>query len=83
MSEEKKAVSASASKKPRRSFLEGIKKWFRELKAEIKKIVWASRKQVANNTLVVIGAVLSVGVFIWIIDFIFAYGRDILISTIG
>lgn len=79
MAEEKKAVSAPASKKPRRS----IKKWYRELRAEMKKIVWSTRKQVINNTIVVIAAVMMVGIFIWIVDFIFNYGRDILIKVLS
>ncbi|MDP4109568.1 MAG: preprotein translocase subunit SecE [Bacillota bacterium] len=83
MAEEKKAVSASASKKPKRSIFAGIQKWFRELRAEIKKIVWSTRKQVINNTVIVIFAVLLVGVFVWALDFVFAFGRDILISTLG
>ncbi len=79
MADEKKAVSNQASKKPRRS----LGKWFRELRAEMKKIVWSSRKQVINNTAVVILAVLIVGVFVWILDFVFGFGRDILISTLS
>ena len=45
-----------------------ISKWFREMKAELKKVVWPTKKQVLQNTLVVLAAVLVVGVFIWIFD---------------
>ena len=45
-----------------------IAKWFREMKSELKKVVWPSRKQVIQNSLVVLLCVLVVGVFIWIFD---------------
>ena len=34
-----------------------IGKWFRELKSECRKIVWPTREQTTNNTLVVIACV--------------------------
>lgn len=45
-----------------------ISKWFREMKAELKKVVWPTKKQVLQNTLVVIVSVLVVGAFIWVFD---------------
>ena len=43
-------------------------KWFREMRAELKKGVWPTKKQVLQNTVVVLIAVLVVGAFIWIFD---------------
>ena len=43
-------------------------KWFREMRAELKKVVWPTKKQVLQNTVVVLIAVLVIGVFIWIFD---------------
>ena len=45
-----------------------ISKWFREMRSELKKVIWPSRKQVIQNSLVVLLCVLVVGVFIWIFD---------------
>ena len=45
-----------------------ISKWFREMRSELKKVVWPNRKQLIQNTLVVLLCVLAVGVFIWIFD---------------
>ncbi len=45
-----------------------IGKWFREMRSELKKVVWPNRKQLIQNTLVVLLCVLVVGVFIWIFD---------------
>lgn len=50
--------------------VERVRKFFKELKSEIKKIVWPTRQQVINNTGVVIACVLLVGAFIWILDFV-------------
>ena len=44
------------------------RKWFREMRAELKKVVWPTKKQVLQNTVVVLIAVLVVGAFIWIFD---------------
>lgn len=42
--------------------------YFKEVKSELKKVVWPSFKQVKNNTLIVIVCVLIIGAFIWILD---------------
>lgn len=60
----------------------GISKWFRELASEGKKVVWPTRKQVVNNTLVVIGCILVVGAFVWVLDIAFATIRDLLVSIL-
>ena len=43
-------------------------RWLREMKSELKKVVWPSKSQMINNTLVVLACVLVVGVFIWVFD---------------
>ena len=47
-----------------------ICKYFRELKSELKKVVWSTPKQVLKNALIVVACVLVVGVFIWAFDFV-------------
>lgn len=66
MADEKKN---DKSKKP--SIFARAGKWWRELKAEVRKIVWPTRQQTLNNVLVVIAAVLIVGIFVWVLDLIF------------
>ena len=46
-----------------------IARWFREMRSELKKVVWPTKSQIINNTLVVIACVIVVGIFIWIFDF--------------
>ena len=45
-----------------------ISKWFREMRAELKKVVWPTKSQMLNNTLIVLACVLVVGIFIVIFD---------------
>ena len=47
-----------------------LSRWFREMKSELKKVVWPSGKQLVNNTLIVLAAVLVVGVVVCLFDFL-------------
>lgn len=47
-----------------------IGRWFREMKSELKKVVWPSKSQMVNNTLVVFACVVVIGIFIWAFDFL-------------
>ena len=66
-------AEANTAKKNLNPF-KAIAKYFREAKSEMKKVVWPSRKQLTNNTLVVIAAVLIVGILLWILDLVFQFG---------
>ena len=55
-------------------------KFFRELRSELKKVVWPTMQQVLKNALIVAGCVLVVGLFIWLFDFVAGIGIDGLIS---
>ena len=43
-------------------------KWFREMRSELKKVVWPDGKTTAKNTGTVLLCSLIVGAFIWIFD---------------
>ena len=45
-------------------FTKRIAKWFREMRAELKKVVWPTPKQILNNTWIVIVTVLVVGLVV-------------------
>lgn len=51
-----------------------IVRFFKEVKSELKKVVWPTKKQIINNTLIVFAAVAVIGVFIWVLDLIFQFG---------
>lgn len=57
-----------------------VRRYFRELRSELKKVVWPTPKQVAKNTLIVVACVLVIGVFIWLFDFVAQTGITALIS---
>ena len=43
-------------------------RWFREMKSELKQVVWPSGKETMKNTGTVLLCSLIVGAFIWIFD---------------
>ena len=57
-------------------------RYFRELKSELKKVVWSTPQQVGKNTLIVIAAVLVVGVFVWLFDFVAQVSINKLIEVV-
>ena len=58
-----------------------IAKYVRELRSELKKVVWPTPQQVLKNAAIGIGCVVVVGVFIWLFDFVAQIGIDALISV--
>ena len=60
-----------------------ICRYFRELRSELKKVVWPTPKQVVKNTLIVLACVLIIGVFIWIFDFVASRGIGALIDLVS
>ena len=63
---EKKPKAEKKDTKP--GFFQRAARWFREMKSELKKVVWPTPKQAINNTLIVIVCVIVVGIFIWVFD---------------
>ena len=43
-------------------------RWFREMKSELKKVVWPTGKETMKNTGTVLLCSVLVGAFIWIFD---------------
>ena len=62
------APDKKSEKKAKPGIFARTGKWLKELKVELKKVVWPTRSQTINNTLIVIACVLVVGVFIWGFD---------------
>ena len=59
-------------KENKKSFGAGIVKYFKDVKGEMKKVVWPTFKQVKNNTIIVIIAIILIGILIWVLDIAFA-----------
>ncbi len=49
-------------------------KFLKEVKSELKKVVWPTKKQVINNTLIVVALVIIISIFIFALDSIFQFG---------
>ena len=62
-------------------FFGAIARYFRELRSELKKVVWPTPQQVLKNAAIVVGCVIAVGIFIWLFDFVAQVGIDALISV--
>ncbi len=60
----------------------GIRRYFRELKSELNKVVWPTPQQVLKNTLIVLACVIVVGVFIWLFDTVAQFGINALIDAV-
>lgn len=61
-----KAKKAVANKNPKKKG--GLKRYFKELKSEMKKVVWPTRKKVVNNTGIVMGVMAFMGIFLFAVD---------------
>ena len=78
-----KAVTAVKKDDTKPGFFKRVGKWFREMKSELRKVVWPSGKQLLNNTLIVFGAVVVVGVIVFAFDWLAAQGVALLGDVIG
>ena len=78
-----KADKAKKDKASKPGVFERVGKWLKDMKSELKKVQWPTRKQTINNTLIVIACVIVVGIFIWIFDFVATGAIKALISLAG
>lgn len=76
MAEEKKnnaapAKAVTAVKKDETAklgFFDKVKKWFREMKSELKKVVWPTKDQLVKNSLISVGMIIISSIVIWGFD---------------
>ena len=57
--------------------------WFREMKSELKKVVWPNKKTVLKNTGTVLACSLVIGACIWIFDFVAVSAVDLILHVFG
>ncbi len=58
----------ATTKSARKPFLERISRFLKEVRAELRKVVWPNRKELTTYTIVVIVSVAVVAVFISLVD---------------
>ena len=78
---ETKPAKAEKDKKP--GFFKRVGRFFRELKAELKKVAWPTRADTLKKTGIVIVCVIVVGIIVWIFDGIASSVIDALLSLFG
>ena len=49
-----------------------ITKYFKETKAELQKVIWPSRKEATNLTLIVLAVIATMSIAMGVIDYVFA-----------
>jgi len=75
------ATAKKDEKKGPSKFFSRIKKFFRDFKGETKKVVWPSRKQIINNTLIVIAFVILAAVVVGVLDLAFGAVLRLLVGA--
>jgi preprotein translocase subunit SecE len=70
-------------KKEKKKRKNRIIKWFRELRSELKKVVWPTPKQILNNTIIVLVIMAISSAVVWVVDQAGAYIVHTLISLGG
>lgn len=76
----KKSHKSKPAKASKVSFPQKVSRYFKDLVGEFKKVVWPSKKQVINNTIVVLVFCAVVGIFVWILDLPLAAGMKTLLD---
>lgn len=66
-----KEAKSKESKVKKTKTAKNNKNFFKDTKAELKKVIWPTSKQLVNNTLAVITIVLLVGVIVFVLDVCF------------
>ena len=57
--------------------------WFREMKSELKKVVWPNKKTVMKNTGTVLLCSVVMGAFIWAFDFVAVSAVQMILNVFG
>lgn len=65
------------------AFFKRIVKYFRDTFSEMKKVMWPSKKQIINNTLVVFVVVVVMALIIFLLDTLFGLGLTGLLNLVG
>ncbi len=73
------ALGITATTRSGRHFLG----FFREVRTELKKVVWPTRHETTQTTLIVLVMVFIVGIVLWLFDMFFFWGIHALSEQVG
>ena len=65
-----KSAAASKPEKKKAKRKNRVAKYFREMRSELKKVVWPTPKQIVNNTVVALSIMIVSAIVIWGLDFV-------------
>ena len=85
MANEKRETSTAPVKREtgKPSLSKRISRWFREMRSELKKVVWPTAQQTVNNTAVALVVMLAAAVVIWGFDTLAGAGVNAIIRLVG
>lgn len=63
-----KAVTAVKKEDTKLGFFKKIGKWFREMRSELKKVIWPTRQQLTKNSLISVGVMVASSIVVWGFD---------------
>lgn len=78
---EKKAPEKKAKKGGVKAWFGRVRKYFKDTRSELKKVVWPSRKETQNNTIVVLAVVIVSAVFMLVLDIVFGGAIHLMIGA--
>ncbi len=64
-------------------FFDRVKKWWREMRSELKKVVWPTPKQFTKNTAVALVVMFASAVVLWGFDSLATAAVNALIRLVG
>jgi preprotein translocase subunit SecE len=71
-------VKVSKIAEKRKTFV----KFYKEVRSELKKVIWPNRTQLTNNTITVLGACAVIGLLIWGSDQVFERLVDLFLGKL-
>ena len=57
-----------------------IKKWFRDMKSELSKVIWPTPKQIMKNTAVALALMFASAIVLWGFDWVASHAVQALIA---
>jgi preprotein translocase subunit SecE len=70
------ATAAQAGQKPDNRLV----RYFKETRAELRKVSWPTRQQATNLTLIVLAVTVVMAIFLGAVDFVFAHLLSLLVG---
>jgi preprotein translocase subunit SecE len=56
-----------------------VSKFFREVRAEMRKVIWPSRRETGIYTSIVVASIVVVGAAVWLLDTLFVLGIGLIL----